>query len=410
MNLTQDEYDQLALWHVVQHSVSSFNKLINHFDSAAAALHQSAMPIWSQLKLHTNHIQRLKKWHEPLGQDQWKQRLDYIARYCQHVVFKASDYYPPILNHITDAPPVLFIAGALDVLYRPQIAMVGSRQPSPHGQNIAYEFAQYFSQQQWVVISGLAWGIDAASHQGALTRGHTIAVIGTGLDQCYPASHHQLWQDIIQQGGAIVSEFLPCTPPAKQNFPRRNRLISGLSLGTLVVEAGLNSGSLITAKIAAEQGKHVFAIPGHIYNASYQGCHQLIREGATLVDHPQQVIEDLTAFRPLDLLAASIKQPEHASPKPNVQMPEVDLSHDQSPAQIMIPSSIETTSLQIPDHLRSIYTTLDWVGLSFDEIAQSSGFSSSDLSIALVELELLELCIQQHGRYMRHPATRDITL
>lgn len=159
----------------------------------------------------------------------------------------------------------------------------------------APDFAYYLSEQGFFINSGLAQGIDEAAHQGALQHQRTIAVMGTGLDSTYPSAHHSLRQKIVESGGAVITEFLPQTKPLQQHFPRRNRIVSGLSLGVIVAEASLNSGSLITAKLAAEQGKLIFAIPGHIYSEFHQGCHQLIREGAILVDHPEQVIEDLAS-------------------------------------------------------------------------------------------------------------------
>lgn len=175
---------------------------------------------------------------------------------------------------------------------QPQIAIVGSRKPSPHGRQVAYDFAYYLSEKGFFISSGLAYGIDEAAHQGASAHQRTIAVTGTGLDTTYPAQNKNL-QNIFWLKMAPLLRSFTGTPPLQQHFPRRNRIVSGLSLGVLVVEATLKSGSLITANKAAEQGKTVFAIPGHIYSEFHQGCHQLIREGAILIDHPEQIIEDL---------------------------------------------------------------------------------------------------------------------
>jgi DNA processing protein len=193
-------------------------------------------------------------------------------------------------------------------------------------------------------------------------------VTGTGLDTVYPSQNIKLAQQITQSG-AIVTEFLPTTMPLQQHFPRRNRIVSGLSLGVVVVEAALKSGSLITANEAANQGKMVFAIPGHIYSEHHQGCHQLIREGATLVDHPEQVIEDLA----LPTQWQAQKQPEEA---------------------LAVPSSI-------PTHLIALYQLLDWVGQDLDQLAQRYQASISELTAQLMELELLGLCMQQAGCYLR---------
>ena len=209
-------------------------------------------------------------------------------------------------------------------------------------------------------------------HQRREAHQRTIAVMGTGLDTIYPAQHKQLAEE-IRQSGAIVTEFLPATLPLAAFFPRRNRIVSGLSLGVLVVEAALKSGSITTANAAANQGKMVFAIPGHIYSEHHQGCHQLIREGATLVDHPEQIIEDLalpTQWQAQQQRAEKTK--ETASP----------------------PASL-------PTHLIELYQILDWVGQDLDQLAQRYSASIAELTAQLMELELLGLCIQQGGRYLR---------
>jgi DNA processing protein len=189
--------------------------------------------------------------------------------------------------------------GRLDLPFEPErsLAIVGSRNPTPQGALNARQFAQTLSQAGLTIVSGLALGVDGAAHEGALAgaaASHlaTIAVVGTGLDRVYPKRHHQLAHDIAQQG-LIVSEYPLGTPPLAANFPRRNRLIAGLSCSTLVVEAALQSGSLITARLAAEQGKDVFAIPGSIHATQSHGCHALIRQGAKLVESAQDVLEDL---------------------------------------------------------------------------------------------------------------------
>lgn len=201
--------------------------------------------------------------------------------------------YPAQLQDIASPPMVLWVVGDPEVLSVPQIAMVGSRNPSPQGRENAGAFAASFARQGLTVISGLAMGIDGAAHQGALdTGGLTIAVCGTGLDRVYPARHRDLAHAIAAEG-ALVSEFGPGMGPLAANFPRRNRIISGLSLGTLVVEAALQSGSLITARQAMEQGREVFAIPGSIHNPLARGCHKLIRDGAKLVETAADVFEEL---------------------------------------------------------------------------------------------------------------------
>ncbi len=197
------------------------------------------------------------------------------------------------MREIPDPPPLLFVHGDPEVLRTPQLAMVGSRNPSMPGGETARDFAYHLAASGLSITSGLAIGIDGASHSGALDAGGiTIAVTGTGLDRVYPASQHDLAHRIAEHG-ALVSEFPPQTQVRPGNFPRRNRIISGLCLGTLVVEAAHKSGSLITARLASEQGREVFAIPGSIHNPLARGCHRLIRQGAKLVETSGDILEEL---------------------------------------------------------------------------------------------------------------------
>ena len=201
--------------------------------------------------------------------------------------------YPRQLAQISSPPPVLFVLGDVGVLRETQIAMVGARNPTPGGRSTALDFATQLAGAGLTVTSGLAVGIDATSHEGALgAGGRTIAVCGTGLDEVYPRQHAGLAAR-IRERGALVSQFPPRTPPRRGNFPRRNRVIGGLSAGTLVVEAALGSGSLQTAALAARQGRKVFAIPGSIHNPLARGCHELIRKGARLVETPAEVLSGL---------------------------------------------------------------------------------------------------------------------
>ena len=201
--------------------------------------------------------------------------------------------YPAGLFDIGDAPPVLFFVGQRQTLRRPAVAIVGSRNATPQGREDAAAFARALSAAGVAIVSGLALGIDAAAHRGALEgAGSTIAVIGTGADRVYPARNRDLAHAIVARG-ALISEYFPGTPPRKENFPRRNRLLSGLARGVLVVEATLSSGSLITARLAGEQGRDVFAIPGSIHSPFSKGPHKLIREGAKLVETAQDVLAEL---------------------------------------------------------------------------------------------------------------------
>ena len=237
-----------------------------------------------------------------------EQDLAWFDEPSRHIITLHDPRYPELLKQIADPPSLLFVQGDVSLLSHWQIALVGSRNPSASGRNTAFEFARYLAQGDIAINSGLAMGIDAAAHQGALAaQGKTVAVIGTGLDRIYPAKHKDLAADIVASG-VIVSEFPLGTPPRAENFPRRNRLISGMSLGTLVVEAALQSGSLITARMALEQGREVFAIPGSIHNPLSRGCHKLIREGAKLVETAQDILEDLGALAAVSITTDTVAQ------------------------------------------------------------------------------------------------------
>jgi len=230
-----------------------------------------------------------------------------------HIVLASDPEYPPLLRQMPGAPAALYVAGTVAVLSSPQIAMVGSRSPTPGGRATAREFAAYFTGAGLTVTSGLAVGIDAASHEGALAGGGaTIAVYATGIDRVYPTEHSALAQR-IRARGALVSEFPPRTPPLRGHFPRRNRIIAGLSLGTLVVEAARYSGSLITARQAVEAGREVFAIPGSIHSPLSRGCHQLIKSGAKLVEEAADVLSELSFSVPKEAVTAL--QPESRKPR-----------------------------------------------------------------------------------------------
>jgi DNA processing protein len=210
--------------------------------------------------------------------------------------------YPPLLLDSADPPLLLYARGRIELLQAPAIAVVGSRNPTPQGLENARAFAAHLSQAGWVVVSGLALGVDGAAHQGALEGGAgTIAVVGTGLDGVYPARHRALTRRIAAQG-LVISEFAIGTPALPENFPVRNRIIAGLARGTLVVEAAVQSGSLITARLAAEAGREVFAIPGSIHSPTARGCHALIKQGAKLVDSAADIVDEL---RPLAGAVAS---------------------------------------------------------------------------------------------------------
>ena len=228
--------------------------------------------------------------------------LDWLKKDNAHIVTLADSAYPKQLLEISNPPAVLYALGNLHWLNHPSIAMVGSRSATPQGEKNAEDFAMSLCNHGLCVVSGMALGIDGAAHRGALkasgqANGATIAVVGTGLDIVYPARHRDLAHKIAERG-LIISEFPLGTPSKAQNFPRRNRLISGLSLGCLVVEANIDSGSLITARLSVEQGREVFAIPGSIHSPVSKGCHQLIKQGAKLVETTQDILEELKNLLP----------------------------------------------------------------------------------------------------------------
>jgi len=232
-----------------------------------------------------------------------------------HLIAWDDNDFPQALLALGNAPPALFHIGRRDLLNRPAFAIVGSRHGTPQGLENAREFAHALANAGLAIVSGLALGIDAAAHEGALpTEASTMAIVATGLDRVYPARNRDLATRIAKDG-ALVSEYLPGTPPRKENFPQRNRLISGLSCGVLVVEATLSSGSLITARLGGEQGRDVFAIPGSIHSPFSKGCHKLIREGAKLVETADDILGELALplqeTRPSDSRDVSIDASEN---------------------------------------------------------------------------------------------------
>jgi len=274
----------------------------------------------------------------------------------------ADAAYPAGLLHTEDPPLLLFVIGKLPLAWPPSIAVVGSRNPTPQGLENAREFSRSFAQAGHTVVSGLALGVDGAAHQGALEGAApgqlaTIAVVGTGLDRVYPRRHLELARRICERG-LLVSEYLLGTPPLPPNFPRRNRIISALSQGTVVVEAALKSGSLITARQAAEQGRDVFAIPGSIHSPQSRGCHALLKQGAKLVESAQDVLEELPQAHPSRLPPAS--------------------GRDE-------PGDGEKAS-EPPES--ALLAALGFDPVSIDALVARTGIAPSDLQAGLLELEL----------------------
>ncbi len=308
-----------------------------------------------------------------LAKPNWKAADAALAwaenRHC-HIIALIDSRYPALLKEIPDPPPILFVRGDIDLLTQPQLAMVGSRNPSASGSQLAHDFAASLSRRNLTITSGLALGIDAASHQGALNAdGKTIAVAGTGLDRIYPARHRELGHHIAEQG-ALVSEFPPGTPPIASNFPRRNRIISGLSLGTLVIEAALKSGSLITARLAAEQGREVFAIPGSIHNPLARGCHILIQQGAKLTMDVNDILEELSP------LVNFVMEHEHT-----------------------LKNSASTGNSAFPEH--PFLEKMGFEPISIDALVERSGLTAEAVSSMLLTLEIQGIVASSGGLYNR---------
>ncbi len=254
-------------------------------------------------------------------------------------------------------------------LCQPQLAIVGSRNPSPAGLSNARNFAAYLAGAGIAITSGLAVGIDGAAHEGALRQGSTIAVTGTGLDRVYPAGHRDLAHKIAKNG-VLVSEFPPGTAPRPENFPRRNRIISGLSVGTLVVEAALQSGSLITARLAVEQDREVFAIPGSIHNPQARGCHALIRQGAKLVETGRDIVDELSSL----------------------------LGTMEIPAPACTPES-KNTGFQLDPDYHKLLDSMGYDPISADALIATTGLTPEAVSSMLLLLELEEYVSSAPGGY-----------
>lgn len=278
----------LAFWRLPGVGPRAFLDLLDHV-GAVGPVFELPRPELERLGLRPETVEALRAppWDAAEADLRWLEGAD------RHLLLWTDGGYPPALRDAPGAPPLLFALGDPAHLQRPQLAIVGSRNPTAGGVDAAEAFAAHLAPTGLVITSGLALGIDSAAHRGALQAGGaTVAVTATGLDRVYPARNRELAHAIAAQG-CLVSEFPPGTPVRSDQFPRRNRIISGLSLGTLVVEASLRSGSLITARYALEQGREVFAIPGSIHNPLSKGCHALIRQGAKLTETVDEILEEL---------------------------------------------------------------------------------------------------------------------
>ncbi len=306
--------------------------------------------------------------------------LDWLAAPDHHLLTCDSHDFPALLSRSGHAPAALFVAGDPDLLWFPQIAIVGSRNPSDGGRENARDFSRTLARSGLVVTSGLADGIDAAAHRAALDAGgKTLAVIGTGPDRVYPAKHEALSAQIAERG-ALVSQFPPGIDAQRDHFPRRNEVIAGLSLGTLVVEAALRSGALITARLAAEAGREVFALPGSIHNPLAKGCHRLIRDGAALVETAQEIVEALAPQAAQ--LAGALRGRLQIAP-----------SDRPTRAQ-------DRPADEDPDYQR-LWAALGTDAVGIDVLASRSGLTVEALSSMLLLMELDGRVSAAHGRYSR---------
>lgn len=293
-------FDYLLLNQIPGLGTASCLDLMDKFGSIRGLL--SAKP--ETLPLDPSAKQLLDNYRQKGDESDIAQKVQAEIVWCEEhqvsIIPLSSEDYPVLLKQIHRPPPLLYVRGDITQLHRPQIALVGSRKPSAGGLENAMAFGRFLAASGFTVTSGLALGIDGAAHRGALKAGgNTIAVMGCGIDKIYPYRHTQLAEEIIANGGAIVSEFPIGTPPTPSLFPQRNRVISGLSMGVLVIEAALRSGSLITAREGLQQGREVFAIPGSIHNPQSKGCHKLLKDGATLVESAQDLVDELQGLMAL---------------------------------------------------------------------------------------------------------------
>ncbi len=363
-------------------------RLLGQVPTPVAAL-EAGPATWRACGLEAAQLATLRGSAAPPGRV-----LDWLAMPGHHLLGWHEPDYPSLLRQIDNPPLALFVAGDPDALWQPAVAVVGSRRPSPGGLDNARGFARALVRSGLAVTSGMAAGIDTAAHQACLAEGgSTIAVLGTGPDVAYPPGNAGLHADLLAQG-VVVSEFLPGTGPRPEHFPRRNRIIAGLALGTLVIEAAARSGALITARLAAEAGREVFAVPGSVHNPMARGCHRLIGEGATLV----QDVDDLTgALAPIALRLADDLRRRLGAPTSGDHA--TGAGPPASPGG-GAPGQRLKDPCDDPDH-NTLWESLGHDPTDMDQLVERSGLTAAQVSSMLLVMELEGRVTSQHGRYFR---------
>ncbi|MCP5347774.1 MAG: DNA-protecting protein DprA [Pseudomonadales bacterium] len=389
--LSSRQLQYLQLFHLQGCPHSAYSRLIR-LSGSIQALHQAVTEDAETLNLDAVLRQVILDSLEPA--DRLRKPARDAAAWLDaspgHSLVCYEDYtYPPLLKQIECPPPLLFVTGDLTLLARPQLAMVGSRKASENGGRVARWLAGELVSAGFCITSGLAAGIDSQAHRGALSAaGKTLAVIGTGIDRIYPPGNRALAAEIEQQG-ALVSEFPLGTPPLAGNFPQRNRLIAGLSLGVIVVEATPRSGSLITARLALEANREVFAVPGSLFNGNSRGCHELIRNGAKLVDSVEAIMEELIVPEFPAGPAVGGQQDKDADAG-NSGLPTAEVSRD----------SQRFDSVLHGDEVR-LLELLEVDPCTLDSLTERSGLPIGKVTGVLTSLELRGLLKQAGGRFRR---------
>ncbi|MFT6449520.1 MAG: DNA processing protein [Oleispira sp.] len=384
----------------IREQLPTSSDLINHCaeDLIAFGLKPERAHEWQRLQASTDQL-------NPFVYAGWQK----IKHWCQQpdcgVLMPDDEYYPDALSILRDAPIFLFYRGNPQLLNEPSIAIVGSRNPSHYGREQAFTIAQQLVASDWHVISGLAIGIDGEAHSGALNNatglglGKTIAVLGSGLEEIYPKRHQVLADQIVSAGGVLLSEHLPDIKALAQHFPRRNRIVSGMSLGTLVIEAALKSGSLITARLAAEQGREVFALPGAVSNPLSRGCHLLIKEGASLIEDAGDIIALLNSDLAVETRSAPLSQEQ--------QQEDFFAASSTASSDSEISQTAQTSSAskavgpKLSGMSKTIYQALDVVPTSIDALVNRTGLSVAEIAQQLMLMELKGQIAQTPGGYVR---------